>query len=235
MKPYTILHILSNLNGKISGSFFGDPACFPALKAYSELRQKLNCQAVVYGKTTMEEGYSDGLYFYSGIPNLIKDEFEDYIADDTIGNYIVSLDPQGTLAFKTGFQEKKGRAKAHVIQVLTGNAVGEKYLDDLKKAGVSYLYGGKNQIDVLAVLEKLNRYWKIERIMIAGGGITDWNFAKDNLLDELSLVVAPIVSSSSTDPSVFEGDADNINRNYEYFEAQKLSGNALWLRYKKEK
>lgn len=57
-----ILHILCDLNGKIDGPFFENPAARQALDAYSEIRAQLDCDAMMYGQTTMAEGYSDDLW-----------------------------------------------------------------------------------------------------------------------------------------------------------------------------
>lgn len=53
--------MLTSLDGKIDGAFMSDPACAPALTEYGNIRNFYNCEATLYGTTTMAGGYSDGL------------------------------------------------------------------------------------------------------------------------------------------------------------------------------
>lgn len=57
---FTVCHMLTSLDGKIDGAFFGAPETAPALAAYADLRNHYQCQATVYGLTTMLEGYACG-------------------------------------------------------------------------------------------------------------------------------------------------------------------------------
>lgn len=227
-----ILHILSDLSGKIDGPMFSNLAIAPASKAYGEIRKKLNCQGVVYGLTTMAEGYCDGLSQVQRGPDL--EVFEDHQAETTTESFIVSLDPQGTLFFEKGELVRKNRASAHVIQVLTG-AVSQNYLDELQEHGVSWIYAGKTAIDLPLVVHKLEKDWGITRLMVAGGGICDWAFARENLLDELSIVLAPIASADETSASVFRSmdKSEDLSVAYTLKEAEIQEGGALWLHYAK--
>ena len=47
---------------------------------------------------------------------------EDYAAPSDVHNFIVSVDPQGILGWNDKYVEKRGRPKAHVIEVLTEQA-----------------------------------------------------------------------------------------------------------------
>ena len=231
MKPYVVLHILTNLSGTIAGPYFGDPAIAPSSKAYPELRKELNCDAVVYGLTTMVEGYSNGLI--ADEPEIAEPVlFEDFIADNRIGNYIVSLDPYGQLVFDNGYQQKKNRPKAHVIEIVTARTT-QASLERLKKNGVSVLCGGRNAIDLKAVLEKLASLFGIKRLMVAGGGICDRSFAREGLLDEISLVIAPIAQGDPNAPSVFASiKEDERCISYHLSETRIFEQDAIWMDYK---
>ncbi len=231
-KPYVICHMLTSLDGKIDGSWFGHPACREALKAYGELRPTFDCQATIYGTTTAAGSYSDGM-----ADDLPKSDavypHEDYLADPDFGNYIVCLDPQGILGWNGGYLEKKGRAKAHVIEVLT-DAVCNDYLAYLRDKGVSYVFAGQEEIDCAVLLGKLHALVGISRIILAGGGITNWCFAKDGLIDELSIVMAPVADGDTKAVSIFEDMADENNAiSMKLKDVKKLEGDALWLTYTK--
>ena len=111
---FVVCHMLTSLDGKIDGAFFGAAETAPALHAYGELRGYYNCPATLYGTTTMLGGYADGL-----APSLEQGEAvsarEDYVnaAGLDVGNFIVSVDPLGTLGFHSHCIEKKGRRACH--------------------------------------------------------------------------------------------------------------------------
>lgn len=233
-RPFVICHMLASLDGKIDGAFFGAPETAPALKTYGELREFYGCQATLYGTTTMLGGYADGRV--SKLPPLPQGfPKKDWINSDrkSLGNFIVSVDAKGELAFLSDTIEKKGRSAAHVIEVLTEQASPE-YLDYLQKQGVSYLFAGKERLDCALLLKKLWELFGIEKLMVAGGGIMNWSFLLEGLIDELSLVIAPVADGSTTAVSIFERAdflPNSIPVGFHLKEVKILDGDVLWLRY----
>lgn len=231
-RPYVVCHMLASLNGKIDGAFFGAAECGPALKEYGRLREYYKCQATLYGTTTMKGGYSAGLA-PADFPYETHYPREDYVAATDVQNYIVSLDPEGVLGWDSKYIEKKGRSRAHVIEVLTGQ-VPDSYLSYLRRFDISYLFAGEREVDCALLMEKLKNLFLIERLMIAGGGYTNWSFLQAGCVDELSLVVAPVADGSTDSVSIFERgdflpDCDPIA--FTLREARGMDGGAVWLRY----
>lgn len=115
--------MLVSLDGKIDGAFFQAPQTAPALKAYGELRGHYGCAATLYGTATMLGGYADGRVSAAETDGGAPDPGDWVNADGrAMGNFIVSLDPCGELAFPGPVLEKKGRVSAHVVQALTRRA-----------------------------------------------------------------------------------------------------------------
>lgn len=231
-KPFVVCHMLTSLDGKIDGAFFAAPGTAPALKAYGSLREYYACTATLYGTTTMLGGYAAGKV--GTLPKRTSLPKEDFPSQSEVQNYIVSLDPEGILAFDSPYSQRKGRAKAHIIEALTERVSGA-YLSYLQSLGISYVFAGKDRIDCGTLLHKLKTLFAIDRLMVAGGGITNWYFAADGLIDELSIVVAPVADGGCESASIFE----NINGStktaaFSLQEAKTLDGNSLWLRYRKE-
>ena len=71
--------------------------------------------------------------------------------------------------------------------ILTEN-VSNQYLNTLRTLNISYLFVGKEEIDLRLALEKLYNLFSIKKLLLQGGGITNTYFIKDDLIDELSLV-----------------------------------------------
>ena len=70
--------------------------------------------------------------------------------------------------------------------------------------------------------------------MLAGGGIMNWSFVQEDLVDELSIVMAPVADGSMKTASVFEKAdflPDRAPAVFKLKEAKVLDGNTLWLRY----
>lgn len=233
-RPFVVCHMLTSLDGKIDGAFFHTPETAPALNAYGQLRGFYGCQATLYGTTTMLGGYADGevpALPPAHTPLLRKDWVN--AEGRALGNFIVSMDPQGILSFSSHILEKKGRPAAHVIEVLTEQAAPE-YLAYLQKQGVSYIVAGKKRVDCALLLHKLRTVFGIDTLMVAGGGITNWSFLQDDLIDELSLVIAPVADGSADSASIFEQAAFLPVRPPQAFtliEVKVLDGDTLWLRY----
>ena len=201
---FVVCHMLASLDGKIDGAFFGAKEAAPALKAYGDLRGFYGCQATLYGTTTMLGGYADGRVNSlpaAGNP-LPKEDWVNVKGRD-MGNFVVSVDPKGELAFSSHISEKKGRAPAHIIEALTEQASPE-YLAYLREKGVSYVFAGQETLDCGLLLKKLHSLFAIEKLMVAGGGVMNWSFLSEGLLDEISLVVAPVADGSNTAVSIFE-------------------------------
>lgn len=236
-RPFVVCHMLASLDGKIDGAFFSMPETAPALKEYAALRKIYHCQATLYGTTTMLGGYADG-----PAPALPADEqrapggdAEDYVdeAGRAMENFIVSVDPAGALGFRSNCIARKGRPAAHVIELLTRRAA-PAYADYLRRLGISYLFVGENRLDCGLALRKLQQRFSIERLMIAGGGMVNWSFLQEALIDELSLVIAPVADGSTCAVSIFER-ADFLPPHapvpFCLQEARRLEGDTLWLRY----
>ena len=196
-RPFVVCHMLASLDGKIDGAFFGAPEAAPALKAYGELRNFYGCQATLYGTTTMLGGYADGRVGALSAGNVLPPK-KDWVNPTVkaLGNFIVSVNPVGELAFSSSTIEKKGRPTAHVIEALTEQA-SPAYLAYLQERGVSYLFAGEERLDCALLLQKLYRLFGIDKLMLAGGGIVNWSFASEGLVDEFSLVIAPVADSGS--------------------------------------
>lgn len=201
---FVVCHMLASLDGKIDGAFFGAKEAAPALKAYGDLRGFYGCQATLYGTTTMLGGYAGGRVNSlpaAGNP-LPKEDWVNTEGRD-MGNFVVSVDPKGDLAFSSHISEKKGRAPAHIIEALTEQASPE-YLAYLREKGVSYVFAGQETLDCGLLLKKLHSLFGIEKLMVAGGGVMNWSFLSAGLLDEISLVIAPVADGSNTAVSIFE-------------------------------
>ena len=231
-RPFTVCHMLTSLDGKIDGAWMRAEGTAGSLKTFGEARGFYKCKATLYGTTTALGSYSDGRV--ENLTQAVQNyPYDDYIADTDVENYIVNLDPKGILKYSDKYLARKGRPKAHVIEVLT-KAVSPDYIAYLRRLDISYIFAGDEVFDCALMLDKLYNLFGIDRLMISGGGYTNWSFVKDRLVDEISLVIAPVADGNTTSLSIFEksdfmGDIPPVN--FGLIDVQKTEGGGLWLRY----
>ena len=233
-RPYVICHMLTSLDGKIDGAFMSAPETGPIAAEYGWLRSTFQCQATMYGTTTMEEVYAEGR---APELELCADHFsrEDYAAPSDVDNYIVSVDPEGVLGWASKYIEKKGRPRAHVIEVLT-EQVSDEYLSYLRSFGISYIFAGEKKLNCALALHKLKEHFHIKRLLLAGGAVMNASLLQNGLIDELSLLMAPVVDGGEGTALFRRGDIlpDRPPAAFILKDVKRLEGNGLWLRYLKQ-
>lgn len=231
-KPFVVCHMFTSVNGKIDGEFMGCPDGVLARTKYGDLRDDYHCEAMLYGTVTMAGGFSDGL-----AGNLLVSTARypkgAWVAPSEVKRYVVAVDPKGTLGWDSPYMEKQGRPKAHVIEALT-EQVSEDYLAYLRQQGVSYVVAGKKQLDCAQLLHELKMRFGIERLMIAGGGYVNGSFLQAGMIDEVSIVLAPVADGNTRSVSAFECHdfvTTQAAVGLALLEVQRINGDGLWLRY----
>lgn len=200
-RPYIICHILSALDGKIAGAFAGTKAAQSASEEYARIRSEYRAEAWLYGTTTTKEFTQ---YRKPVLESARMDVPEgDYIAETDLGFYYISLDTAGEIGWESGIFQKPGRPDAHVIEILTKETP-VAYRAYLRKKGVSYIIAGDTSLDCKVAVEKLKQLFRINTILICGGGTVNWTFIQQEVVDELSLLLAPAADGNSSTPTVFE-------------------------------
>lgn len=144
--------------------------------------------------------------------------------------YAVACDRYGRLGWKDSLiiDPDPGYGGSHIIEVVT-EEVKDEYLAYLREKGVSYIFGGKHDLDIKLVLEKLYKEFGIKKLLLEGGSIINGAFIKADVIDEISLVVVPITAKTNDKPLFFESDL----RNFRLEKCEKVQDNIVYLNYKK--
>ena len=85
-------------------------------------------------------------------------------------------------------------------------------------------------------LGKLKALFHIDRLMLAGGGQMNWSFAQEDLIDELSIILAPTADGNREAAPLFEKPAflpERLPAVFHLKAVKKLDDEGLWLRYTK--
>jgi len=233
MKPYVILHMLISIDGKITGDYMNTKTAEELCNEYYRINREYKADGFLCGRITMEGSFTNwqkpDLAKYQGI----KLPHEDCVQKQH-DYYAVSVDPHGKIGWYGSeiMDEDPGYDNAHIIEVLTDD-INDEYLAFLKDKGISYIFCGREKIDVNLMNQKLYSLFGIKKLMLEGGSITDSLFLDGDCIDEMSLVVVPLVDGSKDGIDLFANKNCNLQE-YELLQVEKLKENGLWLNYKKK-
>lgn len=191
--------------------------------------QQLDIGVYVNGKNTAE----DKITHYR-TPKVDPDAVVpagDFHAVIGPGMYSVSIDPRGELDWPISDFDYGG-VRAHVLEVLS-EAASDGYKDFLRRRGISYIVAGTDRTDYAVLLDKLGGLG-IERVMIGGGGTINWSFLQAGLVDEVSMVLAPIANGDPGAPRFFtakEPYTSAGDRAFDLKSVEHLGDGVVWLRY----
>lgn len=223
MKPYVICHMLGSVDGKIKQDIWG---LKDHHKYFEEPASKIKADAWLVGRVTMQE------FSAKKKPLLKRGRLNvpagDFVADYHSKTFAVVIDPSGKCFWDTNMVSTE-----HVIEVLT-EQVSPAYLEHLRSKNVSYIFGGAKELDLKLVLKKLYKLFGIKRLRIDGGGHVNGSFLKAGLIDEFSLVLAPIADGTMGAPTVFEAEEGYGKRKATRFalkSVKKIYEDFLWIRY----
>jgi len=208
-RPYIICHMVTSIDGKVTGEFLYKPECEKATDIYYEINRNLKCNGFICGRVTMEGSFTN--CWYPDISAFSEEEKIDFIPENLSGFYAVCFDTYGKLGWKNAFieDEDEGYNKAQIIEILSEN-VNKKYLGYLKSKNIPYIFAGKEKTDVNTALKKLKELFNIEMLLLEGGSILNGAFLKADAVDEISLVTAPIVADKNDKPLFMNSETRNF-------------------------
>lgn len=225
MKPYVICHMMSSLDGHALTDGWERPFKNAAGELYEELAKTFNFDAWICGRVTMQEiahgdDYPRGLA-KSPLPRI------HHFADRNADSYAISIDPHGKVAWKSN--QALG---SHVVEVVS-EAVEDDYLAYLQSINVSYIFGGKTEIDLAQIIEVLARELGRKRLIVEGGPHVSGSFLNAGLVDEVSVLLLPLIDGRGEHPASFEVSAQAWKQPayLKLNSAEVQEGGGVWLRY----
>lgn len=234
-RPYIICHMVTSIDGKVTGDFLFKPECAEATDVYYRINRERKADGFICGRVTMEGSFTGGFYpdlsEYKPVRHDMNKKM-DYIVDNLGGFYAVAFDTHGKLGWKSSRiidpDGDPGYDGAQIIEVLSED-VDERYLGYLEEMEIPYIFAGETAIDVELALVKLKNIIGCETLLLEGGSIINGAFERAGAIDELSLVVAPIIAWKDSKPLFMDSDI----LNFELIKADNKNGN-LVLNYKRK-
>ena len=235
-RAYVEINMMQTIDGKATGSFWRKPDVWQGIKEYYKLTPKLKPQAFALGRISMADVSNEkpDLSIYK---NKEKIEHKDFIIPLEKGAqfYFASYDTKGTLGFKSNvidtqeWLKDNSKMLCQIIEVIT-DQVSNEYLHYCQEKRISYIFAGKDKIDINTSLVKLKKLFKIDKMLLQGGPTLDGAFINDNLIDAISIIISPVTSPGGD--TLFK---PSKYMEFKLVEFKELSNSNIWLHYYKKK
>jgi len=192
----------TSIDGRIVVDGWPAPAAAAVRAEYERVHASYDSQGWMCGRITMEpfakgvRSESDVARQYDGVAPR-----HDYVAPGEFESFAFALDARGRLAW-----ESNDISGDHVVAVLS-ERVSEEYLAFLREKDVSYLLAGATDVDLAVALEKIRAVFGVRTLMLEGGGRINGAMLEAGLVDEVSLIVAPVADGEVGTAALFDVDA----------------------------
>jgi 2,5-diamino-6-(ribosylamino)-4(3H)-pyrimidinone 5'-phosphate reductase len=186
-KPYIILKAAMTIDGKIA-SINGDSEISDDKdwKEVHKLRSKMD--AIMVGKNTvLLDNPKLYIKFYSNS-----------------GYYRIVLDSNLSIPIDSNIITYQPETYPTII-CITENVSLEKINEFKSKKVIIIASGTGSHVDIVKLMPKLYQMG-IKSVLLEGGGNLNWNFVKEDLVDEIQLTVAPWIVGGQDAISLVEGD-----------------------------
>ena len=118
---------------------------------------------------------------------------------------MIAFDIEGEIPWKENkgkFLDAFGRKQvSHIFEVVTEKA-SKEYLAYLRSIDITYIIGGKEEIDIKYVLKRLKNEFGMNKILLEGGPTINSSFFNKNLVDKIILYQVPLLGNKN-DSQVF--------------------------------
>jgi riboflavin biosynthesis pyrimidine reductase len=218
----------ASIDGRIVVDDWPADAAATVRREYEQVHASFDADGWICGRVTMEpfatavRSEDEVGREYGG-----ADPREDFRAPGDFDSFAFAIDPSGRLAWATNDIDGD-----HVVAVLS-ERVSEDYLAFLRGRGVSYLLAGARDVDLAIALEKIGATFGVRTLMLEGGGRINGGMLRAGLVDEVSVLVAPVADGRMGTPALFDIDGEDFAPWQLALESvERRAGDVLWLRYR---
>jgi len=223
-RPRVICHMMASVDGRIATKGWSISDEQQAL--YEEIHDQFDANAWMCGRVTMAMHFAQGVRSEDDVANEhTGGPRADFAAHGEHESYAFALDAHGRLVWESGVVDGD-----HVVAILS-ERVHDEYLAQLRAAGVSYLIAGRREIDLALALQKIAARFDVTTLMLEGGGHINGSMLRAGLIDEVSVLLAPVVDGRTGTPALFD-EHEGLPRGLTLAEATPLRHDVLWLRYR---
>jgi 2,5-diamino-6-(ribosylamino)-4(3H)-pyrimidinone 5'-phosphate reductase len=125
----------------------------------------------------------------------------------------IILDPRANIPLTSRIVKT---AKKICTMIIVTQKAPQKNIEKLEEKGANVIRCGQNRIDLKKLLRILRKRG-INKILLEGGGTTNWFFLKERLIDEIIITVTPFVLGGQDAISLVEGlGFDKISKSHKF-------------------
>lgn len=222
--------MMLSLDGKIT-SGDGTDIFDDYFDLYTQTEDSYDTRAWLCGRVTME------LFASKGHENLSEYKGElnegDFLSDKNSEYYFFGVDTKGVLRWDQNTIKLSNVDNPINLVIVVTKITPKSYLAYLQMKGISYIFAGDDKIDFSILFSKIRQMFNIETLILEGGAILNGNVIEYNFIDELSLILIPMVINDSKAPSLFENrnSSDKRLHDFKLVGIEKLENSCLWLKY----
>jgi 2,5-diamino-6-(ribosylamino)-4(3H)-pyrimidinone 5'-phosphate reductase len=227
-RPRVICHMAASVDGRIVVDGWPDSAAAAVRRHYEQVHASYDADGWICGRVTMEP-FAGGLRPEAEVAREHTGaQRDDFIAAGAHDSFAFAIDASGRLAWGTNDIDGD-----HVVALLS-ERVSDEYLAFLRERGVSYLLAGARDVDLALALEKIGTRFGVRTLMLEGGGKINGGMLRDGLIDEVSLLVAPVADGRVGTPALFDVEGDAAPFRLVLDAVERRDDDVLWLRYRVE-
>ena len=184
-RPYVILSAATSLDGNIATKT-GDSRLSSKKDLLRVHKLRSNVDAILIGKRTMMIDNPSLTVRHTKGKNPIR----------------VILDSSGSI--KPNSKIIQTCRKVPTI-IAVSEKISEKNVARLQRYGLDVIKCGHKKINLKKLLHILKKK-NIKKLLVEGGGTTNWSFFKDGLVDEIIVTLTPFILGGKDAISLVEGD-----------------------------
>jgi 2,5-diamino-6-(ribosylamino)-4(3H)-pyrimidinone 5'-phosphate reductase len=224
-RPRVICHMMTSLDGRIVVD--GWPLSAEGRRHYEQVHASYEPEGWICGRITMEP-FAGGLRGEEEVARQHAGGLrEDFVSPGEFDSFAFAVDPSGRLAWESADIDGD-----HVVAILS-ERVHEDYLSFLRERGVSYVLAGAHDIDLPLALRKIGERFGVRTLMLEGGGGINGSMLGAGLIDEVSLLLAPVADGRVGTPALFDvGAKGSVPQGLSLVSVEQLPGDLLRLRYR---
>jgi len=198
-----ICHMTTSVDGRIVVGGWPEPVARAVHRVYEQVHASYDADGWMCGRVTMEpfaKGTRSDAEVAREHAGSAGGPRADFVAPGDFDAFAFALDAHGRLAWTSNDIDGD-----HVVAVLS-ERVSDDYLAFLRERNVSYLLAGAREVDLGVALEKIGARFGVRTLMLEGGGTINGSMLRAGLIDEVSVLVAPVADARAGTAALFDAD-----------------------------
>jgi len=208
--------MMTTIDGKVASGVEGLNLFDDYFDLYLETEEQLSTSSWICGRVTAQE-------------------FIDFVPKNNPDGFMFVVDTKGVVRFDNNAIKLSNGTKEAELVVLVLKNTPKEYLNNLQDKRITYIIAGDDRIEWEMTLKEVGERYGVVRLLLEGGALINGSMLKNGLIDEISLLITPLILNKSGAPSLFENPLleDLEVKKYKMKNVQSLGKDCIWARYVK--